>query len=247
MMIRAYSTLEIKRAPGAAREISGLASTPSLDRAGDIVSPEGAEFTLPLPLLWQHDASAPIGRVTHANVSAKGIEFRARIAEVKTPGRLKDRLDEVWDSIEANLVRGTSIGFQPLDWKALPTGGRNYTRWSWHELSAVTIPCNQECSIETIKALDRQYVMRATRVVKLERPVSNAVVAELDRVVKGEGADEMLARSLGAAVATTDECLGQLDQRMTTVEALLNPKALAAMTPDEFLAHRRALRRIGAA
>lgn len=38
----------------AKRIIRGTATTSSVDRAGDIVDPRGAEFKLPLPLLWQH-------------------------------------------------------------------------------------------------------------------------------------------------------------------------------------------------
>lgn len=149
---------------------------------------------------------------------------------------------------EANLVRGTSIGFRPLDWKALPSSGRNYTRWAWHELSAVTVPCNQECTIETIKALDRQYVMRATRVVWIDRPVSRAVEAELNRqLTEKADVDVMLAQTLGTAEKTTNDCLQQLDTRIAAIEAIMPTKALAAMSPDEFFAHRRALRRIGAA
>src|SRR5687767_2650656 len=49
-MDRAYSFLTVKKFDDDARTISGTASTPELDRAGDSVSPLGAKFRLPLPL-----------------------------------------------------------------------------------------------------------------------------------------------------------------------------------------------------
>ena len=73
---RAYSTLEIKAATedGGKRRFSGIASTPETDRMGDIVEPKGAEFKLPLPLLWQHDSRNPIGWITKARITDAGIE-----------------------------------------------------------------------------------------------------------------------------------------------------------------------------
>jgi phage head maturation protease len=88
------------------------------DRDGDIVEPKGAEFKLPIPLLWQHDSRQPIGQVFYAKVTSAGIEIKARIAKVAEPGTLKDRLDEAWQSIKAGLVKGLSIGFRPSNPRA---------------------------------------------------------------------------------------------------------------------------------
>jgi hypothetical protein len=52
---------------------------PTPDRTDDIVEPDGAEFKLPLPLLWQHDSRQPIGHVTRTKVTSDGIEIQARI------------------------------------------------------------------------------------------------------------------------------------------------------------------------
>src|SRR5499427_9948683 len=115
MAHRAYAVLEIKSADDDRRIIEGVATTATSDRSGDIVEPAGAQFTLPLPLLWQHDTTQPIGEVTHAEVTPAGIWIRAQLAHVDMPGRLKDRLDEAWSSIKARLVRGLSIGFKPVE------------------------------------------------------------------------------------------------------------------------------------
>ena len=49
-MQRAYSTFTIKSADESTGIIEGIASTPSTDRMGDVVDPEGAHFTLRIAL-----------------------------------------------------------------------------------------------------------------------------------------------------------------------------------------------------
>lgn len=156
MMKRAYSVLEIKSIDEEKRVIEGIASTPTPDRLGDIVDPMGAVFKLPLPLLWQHDSRQPIGHVEAANVSENGIAVRARFARIDEPGKLKDRLDEAWQSVKAGLVRGLSIGFNSLeDSRIKDTFSFHFLKWEWLELSAVTIPANAEASITAIKSADQ--------------------------------------------------------------------------------------------
>lgn len=154
---RIYTKMALKAVDEDAREISGIASTISTDRMGDIVEPEGAEFKLPIPLLWQHDHDAPIGEVIAAKVTAAGIEIRAKLVRpvAGMPNGLVARLEEAWHSIKAGLVRGLSIGFSPLEYAFMDSGGVRFSRWGWHELSAVTVPANQDASITNIKSLDK--------------------------------------------------------------------------------------------
>jgi HK97 family phage prohead protease len=155
MLNRAYSLLEIKAVDEAARVITGMATTPTPDRLGDVVEPDGAQFKLPMPLLWQHDSEQPIGHVTKAKVSKDGIEIVAKLATIAEPGRLKDRLDEAWQTIKSGLVKGLSIGFKPIEHSFLEDGnGMRFIKWLWLELSAVTIPANSEATIDTVKSID---------------------------------------------------------------------------------------------
>jgi HK97 family phage prohead protease len=156
MLKRAYSVLEIKSADEEKRELTGIASTPAPDRMGDVVEPKGAEFELPLPFLWQHDARQPIGHVMRAKVSATEIEVGISIVKTEEPGRLKDRLDEAWQSIKLGLVRGLSIGFKEIEYAFIGDSyGIHFTKWLWLELSAVTIPANGDASIIGIKSIAR--------------------------------------------------------------------------------------------
>lgn len=160
-MERAYSLLEVKSIDEDKRIIEGIATTPSVDRVGDVVEPKGAEFKLPIPLLWQHNPDQPIGEVFAAKVTSKGIEIKARIERSDEPGLLKDLLDFAWQCIKKRLVRGLSIGFQGKARERIEDDEGHFTgirfmRWLWLELSAVTIPANQDASILAVKKFDTQ-------------------------------------------------------------------------------------------
>lgn len=160
MKQKAWSTFEIKSVDEDQRIIRGIASTPSTDRDNDIVNPLGANFSLPLPFLWMHDSSLPVGQVIAATPTDKGIPVTIQLAKVTETGTLKDRLDEAWQSIKAGLVRGLSIGFRPTESERLADGGRHFKAWDWYELSAVTIAANAEASITSIKRADRREIVQ---------------------------------------------------------------------------------------
>jgi HK97 family phage prohead protease len=167
---RAYALLSIKQVDEDARILTGMATTPTPDRLQDVVEPDGAQFKLPLPLLWQHDSKQPIGHVTDAKVGKAGIEIVAKIARIAEPGRLKDRLDEAWQSLKAGLVSGLSIGFKSIEHEFIPeTKGMRFIKWNFLELSAVTIPANAEATITTIRSIDT--AQRAASGRNVPRPV----------------------------------------------------------------------------
>jgi HK97 family phage prohead protease len=153
-MERAYSLLTLKRVSEDERIIEGIATTPTADRMGDVVEPDGASFKLPLPLLWQHNSREPVGHVTEAHIGKDGISVVARIMRMPEPGRLKDRLDEAWQSVKSGLVQGLSIGFMATERSYIEeTNSLRFLKWNWLELSLVTIPANAEASITTVRSL----------------------------------------------------------------------------------------------
>jgi HK97 family phage major capsid protein len=154
---RAHSRLEIKSVDAEQRIIEGIASTPNPDRGGDVMEPKGAQFTLPMPLKFEH--KLPIGEVFAATVKSDGIHIRAKISTVDAdaPQSLKDRLEEAWHSIKADppLARGLSIGWNAIE--AEPIKGTRFTRylkWMWGETSVVNIPMNTDATILSIKQFD---------------------------------------------------------------------------------------------
>lgn len=154
---RAYARLEIKSiADNADGEmlIEGIASTPKTDRAGDIVVPTGARFSLPMAMLYQHKADKPIGLVTWAKPTSKGIPYKATIARAG----VAPFIDEARNLIREGLVRGASIGFRDIKSAPIkmedPFGGYRFDEWEWIELSAVTIPMNVDATVEVIRSYD---------------------------------------------------------------------------------------------
>lgn len=187
MQNRAYSVLTVKAVDDAARTITGIATTPSVDRVGDIIEPLGVKFTNPLAFLWQHDHDKPVGTCEFGKPSATGIPFTAKLIhpdDVESP-TLKDRLQEAWDSIKAGLVRAVSIGFRPIEYAFMDGGGIRFIESEVFELSAVTIPANADAVITAVKSIDRTLRQKAG-VAEPEIPVPPAAAAsgKSVRVVK---------------------------------------------------------------
>lgn len=160
---RAYALVEWKSIDDDKRIIEGIATTPTPDRVGDIIEPQGAEFQLPIPFLWQHDSRQPIGNVVEAKVTDKGIKIKAQLVKVDEPGKLKDRVDEAWQSIKHELVRGLSIGFKAIETARIEgTFSERVMQWLWLELSAVTIAANGEATITAIKSIDTELLRTAS-------------------------------------------------------------------------------------
>ncbi|MBE9596835.1 HK97 family phage prohead protease [Moraxella sp. K2450] len=155
-MTKAYSTLQIKSVTDTDDEriITGIATTPSTDRDDDILEPLGAKFTLPIPLLSHHNHSQPIGEVIQAQVTAGGILITAKIAKIDEEGKLKERIDEAWQSIKSGLIKGLSVGFKIKEYSYIENSwGLHIKEWEWWELSIVTIPANADSVITSVKQI----------------------------------------------------------------------------------------------
>ncbi len=150
---RAYSMLEIKALDDDQRVITGMASTPEVDRVGDIVDPMGAKFAPEISLLWQHKHDSPVGIAEFGRPTKRGIPFKAMIAKIDEDGPLKTLVDMAWQAVKAKLVRGVSIGFRPIKYDIMSEGGLKFTETEIYELSLVTIPANASATIQTIKAM----------------------------------------------------------------------------------------------
>ncbi|AKI26996.1 HK97 family phage prohead protease [Moraxella catarrhalis] len=159
-MTKAYSTLQIKSVTDNDDEriITGIATTPSTDRDDDILEPLGAKFTLPIPLLSHHNHSQPIGEVIQAEVTAGGILITAKIAKIDEEGKLKERIDEAWQSIKSGLIKGLSVGFKIKEYSYIENSwGLHIKEWEWWELSIVTIPANGDAVITSVKQIKEAF------------------------------------------------------------------------------------------
>ena len=153
-MKTALAHLEIKTVKQSRKKtvIEGVATTPTMDRMKDTVDPEGVQYKLPIPLLMHHNHRQPVGLVKSVKVSKNGISFVAELADPQNDGELKKRVDEARDTLEAGLFRGVSIGFRSLRTAFNDDGGLDFLEWDWFELSLVTVPANEQATIDAIKA-----------------------------------------------------------------------------------------------
>lgn len=234
-MNRAYSTMTVKAVNEEQRIITGIASTPSTDRSEDVMVPGGAQYTLPMPFLWQHESDEPIGHVIAVKVTPQGIEATMQIAKIDEEGELKSRIDNAWQTIKAGLVRGLSIGFLPVESSRIEgSWGMKFLKWDWFELSAVTIPCNTDARITAVKSATRKQLAALGKsvvpVVSLKKPAgaSAPVTKKLPVIPKPEeGLDmktvsEQIAEFEATRVSKSAEMSAIMDQSAengTTLDA----------------------------
>lgn len=237
-MNRAYSFLEIKAVDDEKMVITGIATSPQVDRVGDVIEPLGVKFQNPLPLLWQHDHEKPIGSVVFDTPTAKGVTFTATLAKVTEPGKLKDRIDEAWQSVKAKIVRAVSIGFRSLESEQIAgTWGVRYIESEVYELSLVTVPCNSEAVITSIKSFDvglpAASGKKGTPVVRLGKPAgaSATAVKQTKSVPKPEeGQDMKFAEKIKQFQAAIEQ---KSARRMELMEAA-EDRTLDAAESEEF-------------
>lgn len=193
--------LTVKAIDESTRTITGVATTPSPDRMGDIVEPLGAKFANPLPLLWQHQHDKPVGTVVFDSPTSDGINFTATMptdAELQGSGDLFDRVREAWKSVVLKMVRGVSIGFRAIEYSFLDNGGIRYSEYEIYELSLVTVPANADATIESIKSIDRQHLAAlGTKAA----PVANSGGVSPTKTVKIQKKDFTMKKSYSEQIA----------------------------------------------
>jgi HK97 family phage prohead protease len=153
---RAYSLIESKDFDDDQRVIRGIATSPTVDRQGDIVEMDGVRVASDIPLFLYHDGRLTVGRARFEKPTRKGIPFEARIPKVIEEGTLKLRVDEAWQMVRYGLITAVSIGFRVLQdgWESLKDGGMRFTATEVMELSLVPVPAQPEAVIQSIKSAD---------------------------------------------------------------------------------------------
>lgn len=237
-MNRAYSTMTVKAVNEEQRIITGIASTPATDRSEDVMVPEGAQYSLPMPFLWQHESDEPIGHVIDVKVTPAGIEATMQIAKIDEEGDLKSRIDEAWQTIKAGLVRGLSIGFLPVESSRIEgSWGMKFLKWDWYELSAVTIPCNTDARITSVKSVSHKQLAALGKsvvpVVRVGKPAgaSATVTKKLPVIPKPE---EGLDMKFAEQIKSFKDALEQKSARQTELLESAEGRTLDAAESEEF-------------
>ncbi len=177
-------------------------TTPAEDRMGDVVVPEGGDFTdyerNPVVLFGHDHYALPIGR-TVALKTVPGAGIRADFTWL-TNDPIADR---VRNAFEQNVLNAASIGFLPVEWEPYGKNSYRFTKWQLLEWSIVPVPANPE-AVRTLK----QFGLDAPV------PVIRAALT-LDALSAALKAGRVLSRvndeRLRHASALLDDVLSQLD------------------------------------
>lgn len=158
-----FKTMARKRVPFIADEVkddgtfSGYASIfGNVDLGRDIVLPGAFTKSLaklkasgdPLPLLWQHDETQPIGGYDELEEDERGLRVKGFL--------LKDDIPlaaQAHSLMKRRIVKGLSIGYYVLDdsWNEKDRT-RSLKELDLLEVSAVTFPMNTEALIDSVKS-----------------------------------------------------------------------------------------------
>lgn len=184
MTMKAYSLLTVKAVDEEQRVIRGIATSPTVDRVGDVVVPEGVVFRGPINLHLYHRHEMPVGNVQFGRPSKSGIPFTATIPDVQEAGNVRERVNEAWHSVKYRLLGAVSIGFRALDdgVELMKSGGLKFTKWEMLELSLVSVPANPDAVIQSFKSADSEAIRSALGV---ENPDASERIALMRKMLRG--------------------------------------------------------------
>jgi uncharacterized protein len=203
-----FAALEIK-ADGEDDEyltISGYASVfNNVDRGGDVVMPGAFKDCIAKgrkpKMLWQHDASQPIGAWDTMREDSNGLLVKGRISKRAAKGA------EVAALVKMGAVDGLSIGYRTQEYEMdMKAGTRKLTKLDVWETSVVTFPMNDLTGIYAMKSADdmsdteiKRHIEHALKAIKLSSTEAKAMAAA---AMKGR---ENVLREAGVTLPETDQ------------------------------------------
>jgi len=134
----------VKADDEAGQILSARVSTVDRDRDGEVILPEGIDFTRyranPI-LCWQHKLDIPaVGKCVSINADSRGLNCRFQFAP--TPfGK------ELFSLYSGGYLRAFSVSFAPLDFDR-PTA--THRSIELYEISAVNLPSNPQALVQAI-------------------------------------------------------------------------------------------------
>lgn len=165
-----------------------------------------AAGTMPA-MLWQHDASEPIGVWLEMVEDAKGLRIKGKLALDTTRGR------EAWALLKMGALNGLSIGFIAKQWAYdRDTDVRTLTELDLWEISLVTFPANRQARVTGVKAADIggittiRQAEKALRDAGFSSDEAKALVAQVKRIAL----DERDAHEAAAALKAAERLLQSL-------------------------------------
>lgn len=197
-----FASLEIK-AEGEDDDyltISGYGSVfGNKDNGGDVVMPGAFKECIASgrkpKMLFQHDASQPIGAWDEMSEDENGLRMKGRISK-------RGRAGEIADLIKMGGIEGLSIGYRTQEYEMdMDEGVRKLTKLDLWETSVVTFPMNEMAGIYAMKAEDitQRQIERAFKDMGYSNRVAKAMAGGA-----WKGRDEVL-RDVAAPVPEVDQ------------------------------------------
>lgn len=164
------------------------------DQGNDIVMKGAFAETLTrrLPkMLWNHDASYPIGVWDQASEDDTGLYVKGRIVEGIAKGR------EVLEMLRSDVIDGMSIGYRTVESERTTEGKRLLQKVELWEVSMVTFPMLLTARVDAVKAAQmtkRDMEALLTQDAGLARSVARQLMAggfEAIQAKQDAGGDEL--------------------------------------------------------
>jgi HK97 family phage prohead protease len=210
-MLNFNTPLELKSPDGAGTFAGHGAVFRSVDLGGDAIQPGAFADTLrkikargaPLPVLWSHDQSKPVGRFTALREDAKGLYVEGRLTMETQAAK------DAFAYLRDRAVSGLSIGY------GIPEGGAEHKngvrllhKIDLHEISLVAVPMHPDARISSVKMLDcadpRELKNYLRDQHQFSRSKAAAAAEALWRILRGEDT-ETSADRLTDALATFNQ------------------------------------------
>jgi len=223
--------------------IEGYANTVTKDRAGDVILRSAWETKTAMSnflknpiILGYHDHSNPIGVMLGYEVDDLGLKIRAKIS--KGAGR-------VYDLIKDKVLTTFSVGFNILDAEYDEVKDIFFIKdVELHEISVVSVPCNQDSTFSVAKSMDAQDYEQFKKILapesgetkeeKMTLEEIKALAAELAKAntpVKADPVFDVVAEATKAAAAAVAQAeavrVAKEDAAAKSATDLANSKAEA--------------------
>lgn len=197
-----FAALEVKRESESDDylTISGYGSVfGNVDSYGDVILMGAFKACIDagrkVKMLWQHDASQPIGVWDEVREDENGLYMKGRISKKATKGA------EIAELVNMGAIEGLSIGYRvkPDGYKLDPdTGSRILTDLDLWETSVVTFPANQLANIYDMKSADemsdaeiKRHIEKALKAIKVSgteaKAMASAAMKGRDDVLRDAG------------------------------------------------------------
>jgi HK97 family phage prohead protease len=125
------------------KTFSFVASTASQDRMGDVIRQDGWDLKAyknnPV-VLFGHNHDQPIGRAHNVRVHDGALKADFEFA----PEGVNPFAAQVGRMVEAGFLKAVSVGFRPLEYKPMKSGGLEFIKSELLEISVVSVPANSE-------------------------------------------------------------------------------------------------------